>query len=82
MHPPCPSRHSLDTIASMGFEKSGYLVGVGFKLGNVLDCQFMSRYLVPIKPDNGTDIATQDVGIVGAAGGREESEQGAVSAFL
>ena len=39
--------------ASMGFEKSGYLVGVGFKLGNVLDCKFMSRYLVPIKPDNG-----------------------------
>lgn len=37
--------------AHMGFEKSGYLVGVGFKLGKVLDCSFMSRYLIPINPD-------------------------------
>ena len=45
---------------SMGFEKSGYLVGVGFKLGKVLDCQFMSRYLIPIKPDTDTGSAAED----------------------
>jgi phosphinothricin acetyltransferase len=37
--------------ASMGFEKTGFLKGVGFKLGKVLDCQFMSKYLVPLKPE-------------------------------
>jgi L-amino acid N-acyltransferase YncA/8-oxo-dGTP pyrophosphatase MutT (NUDIX family) len=34
--------------AAMGFEKVGYLRGVGAKLGLVLDCQLMCRYLVPL----------------------------------
>ena len=41
-------RASCALHRAMGFEEAGYLRGVGVKLGQVLDCQLMCRYIVAL----------------------------------
>jgi len=51
VHPPTGAGlASRNLHLSLGFERAGYLTGAGLKLGKVLDCEFLAKYLVPLQP--------------------------------
>jgi L-amino acid N-acyltransferase YncA/8-oxo-dGTP pyrophosphatase MutT (NUDIX family) len=52
-------RASCALHKAMGFEEAGYLRGVGAKLGQVLDCQLMCRYIIPLSAGAGAAAAAE-----------------------